>query len=242
MTYCVGMKIRDSLVAIADTRLTSGNQTTTAKKISTYQKERHSLFIMTSGLRAVRDKTLTYFDDAIEGREDSFNKVYKAVNAFAEQLRRVADEDKKALAESGLHFNLHAIIGGQCSDDTEQKLYLLYPEGNWVEIGIATPFFIIGNTGYGKPILDRVVTAESDVEFALKAGFLSFDATRLSTNDVGFPIDVLLYKRDSFRIVEARYKEEELANISRAWNESIVKAIHGTNGDWIHKLTDQTGG
>lgn len=241
MTFCLGIRTRTHLIGLADRRITSGNQTTTARKITTYQKPRHTLFIMTSGLRSVRDKALTYFNDAMTEHDASFNKVYKAVNAFAEQLRRVADEDKRALAESGLHFNLNALIGGQFEDDEDHKLYMLYPEGNWLEVGVATPFFIIGNTGYGKPILDRALDVESTLGFALKAAFLSFDATRLSTNDVGFPVDVIVYARNSFKIVEERYDEEEMGVISKKWNEAVVRSIHGIDGGWIDRISTKMG-
>ncbi len=237
MTYCLGIKTKTSLIGLADTRITSGNQTTLGKKISLHQHEKSSIFIMTSGLRSVRDKALTYFNEVLEERDIPFNKLYKAVNALAQQLRRVAREDKQALLEAGLTFNLYAIIGGQLSDDEDHKLYLLYPEGNWVESTLATPFFIIGNTGYGKPVLHRVVTPESSTEFALKAGFISFDATRLSTNDVGFPIDVLVYEKDSYNMAEQRFERDELAGISKEWNRTIVESIQGIDGRWIAKVS-----
>ncbi len=236
MTYCLAIRTKEGLIALADTRITSGNQTTTARKITIHQRPRHSLFIMTSGLRSVRDKAVTYFEEEIEVSDATFNKLYKATNAFAKQLRRVAKEDKKALTESGLSFNLHALVGGQLEEDAEPKLYMVYPEGNWVEVGEATPFFIIGNTGYGKPILDRAISYESSLKFALKTGFLSFDATRLSANDVGFPIDVAVYPASSFAITEQRYEEADLAAISRYWDDAIVQLINGTDDAWVHHL------
>lgn len=236
MTYCLAIRTKEGLIALADTRITSGNQTTTARKITIHQRPRHSMFIMTSGLRSVRDKAVTYFEEEIEASDATFNKLYKATNAFAKQLRRVAKEDKKALTESGLAFNLHALVGGQLEEDAAPKLYMVYPEGNWVEVGEATPFFIIGNTGYGKPILDRAISYESSLKFALKTGFLSFDATRLSANDVGFPIDVAVYPANSFSITERRYEEEDLAAISRYWDDAIVQLINGTDDTWVHHL------
>lgn len=183
MTFCLGIKVKAGLVAIADTRITSGTDTTVKKKIYVQQKNNHSFFIMTSGLRSVRDKAVTYFEEVLE-EEGSFSKLYQAVNAFGKQLRRVADEDKEVLQKSGLKFNLNTIVGGQLQDDDEHKLYLLYPEGNWVELGESAPFVIIGNSGYGKPILNRIINENSSLAEALKAGFLSFDSTRVSANDV----------------------------------------------------------
>jgi putative proteasome-type protease len=236
MTYCLGIKVRQGFIGIADTRITSGNQTTRAKKVYTINRENHSFFIMTSGLRSVRDKTMTYFKEIIEDRDESFNKLYKAVNAFADQVKRVASEDKESLKEAGLNFNLHAIVGGQLQDDDEHKIYLLYPEGNWIEVSEGSPFVIIGNNGYGKPILDRVIKYDASLKFALKAGLLSFDATRISANDVEYPIDVIYYTKGSFTIIEQRYKKEELQAISKLWNKNLTKSIDDLPDDWMDKL------
>jgi len=239
MTYCLGIKLKSGIVGIADTRITSGYETAKAKKVFTINKDKHSLFIMTSGLRSVRDKALTYFMEVIEEEDETFNKLYKAVNAFARQVRKAADEDKAALKESGLNFNLFAIVGGQLQDDKEHKLYLLYPEGNWIEVTEGSPFAIIGNNGYGKPILDRVIKYDSTMEFALKAGFLSFDATRISANDVDFPIDVVYSKKDSFRITEKRYKKEELQEIIKFWDKRLSESINNIPDEWIDKITSK---
>ncbi len=236
MTYCLGIKLKTGFVGISDTRITSGHETTKAKKVFTVNKENHSFFIMTSGLRSVRDKAITYFKEIIEENDESFNKLYKAVNAFADQVKRAANEDKASLKEAGLDFNLNAIVGGQLQDDDEHKIYLLYPEGNWVEISEGSPFVIIGNSGYGKPILDRIVRYNSSLKFALKAGFLSFDATRISANDVDFPIDVIHYKKDSFHITEKRYKREELQEISKRWNKGLSESINALPDDWMEKM------
>lgn len=239
MTYCLGIKLQSGLIGIADTRITSGYETAKAKKVFTINKEKHSLFIMTSGLRSVRDKAITYFMEVIEEEDETFNKLYKAVNAFAKQVRKAAEEDKAALKESGLNFNLYAIVGGQLEDDKEHKLYLLYPEGNWIEVTEGSPFAIIGNNGYGKPILDRVIRYDSSMEFALKAGFLSFDATRISANDVDFPIDVIYSKKDSFAITEKRFKKDEFQDIIRFWDKRLSESINDIPDEWINKISQQ---
>src|ERR1700710_963543 len=98
MTYCLGIKVKEGLVAIADTRITSGTDTTTKKKIFVEQKDKYSLFIMTSGLRSVRDKAILYFKELVA--QEEHNKLYKAVNAFGEQVKRVAAEDKSSLEKA----------------------------------------------------------------------------------------------------------------------------------------------
>lgn len=225
MTYCLGILSKEGVAGIADTRITSGNDTTTAKKLFTVKRTKHTYFIMTSGLRSVRDKAITYFREVVDQEDHDFNRLYKAVNQFGEQVKRVAREDSESLANSGLKFNLFAIVGGQLEEDEHPKLYLLYPEGNWIEIGPGTPYVIIGNTGFGNPILKRVLRYESELGFGLKAGFLSFEATRLSANDVGYPIDTVVLKSGDYQLIENRFEEKELLHISEYWNSRLSDAI-----------------
>ncbi|WP_028665550.1 peptidase [Runella zeae] len=239
MTYCLGIKVASGLVAIADTRLTSGTEVTTNKKISIHQLENHSMFIMTSGLRSVRDKAVTYFKEVIEDQDRSFNKLYKAVNAFGQQVRRVANEDREALEEAGLNFNLYAIVGGQLENDDEHKLFLLYPEGNWVEVGETSPFFVIGNSNYGKPLLFRSLKYNSSMVDALKVGFLSFDSTRVSANDVDYPIDVVMYERDSFHLTEHRFQKDDLAHLSLQWSMLLQNSVQRLPNDWMGPVLEK---
>jgi putative proteasome-type protease len=236
MTFCLGIRLKTGIVGISDTRITSGNETTRAKKVFVLNRKKHSLFIMTSGLRSIRDKTITYFNEVLEEQDQEFNKLYKAVNAFADQVRRVNREDKISLEESGLNFNLHAIVGGQLENDERHKLYMLYPQGNWIEIGQATPYIIIGNTGYGRPILDRSVKYESEIKYTLKSAFLSFDATRISSNDVDYPIDIILYLNDSYQIIEHRFDKNDLEQISDLWRNKIEKGLNEMPDDWMAQL------
>lgn len=236
MTFCISIKTKNGIVGISDTRITSGTETTTAKKVYINQKPNHSLYIMTSGLRSVRDKALTYFREIIESEDGQWDKLYKAVNALAQQVRRVAEEDKKPLLDSGLRFNLHALVGGQFENDDEHKVYLLYPEGNWIELGEGSPYFIIGSTGYGKPILDRTLKYDSEIPYALKAAFLSFEATRISSNDVDYPIDVVIYPKNSFNIVQERYLKEELQDLSALWSQNLSNALQKLPESWMDKI------
>jgi putative proteasome-type protease len=212
-------------VGIADTRVLSGSECISARKVTVYQQDGQVMFLMTSGLRSLRDKALTYFDEVIMEGEQPFDRLFKAVNAFAAQIRRVAHEDKEVLVESGLHFNIHALVGGQFVNDREQKLYLIYPQANWVEIGQGTPYHIIGASGYGKPILDRTLKHHDSMRFALKVSCLAFDSTRISAADVDFPIDVILYERDSYRIVEHRYQKDDLLEMSTWWQERLRQSV-----------------
>ena len=117
--------------------------------------------------------------------------------------------------------------------DREHKLYLLYPQGNWVEVGQGTPYYLIGESSFGKPILDRALTYESSIETALKIGYLAFDATRTSASDVDFPIDVVIYEKDTYAVVEERYERQSLIHISEWWQDRIKGSVSEISSDWI---------
>ncbi|KEO74699.1 peptidase [Anditalea andensis] len=235
MTFCLGIKTQTGIVGLADTRITSGSETTTSKKIYTVNKEKHTFFIMTSGLRSVRDKAITYFTEVIEEQDDNFNKLYKAANEFGNQIKRVAKEDQASLEAGGLSFNLFSIIGGQLEQDKEPKLYLLYPQGNWIEIRKGTPFVIIGNSGFGTPILRRSLKYEESLEFALKSAFLAFEATRISVNDVDYPIDTVVLENDSYNIIETRFEQKEVEHIAEFWNTKLKDAINTLPAQVLNK-------
>ncbi|GGF45755.1 peptidase [Echinicola rosea] len=239
MTFCLGIKTKHGIVGLSDTRITSGNETTTSKKVFVVNKKKHSFFVMTSGLRSVRDKAITYFTEVIQKQDDQFDKLYKTVNELGNQIKQVAKEDKKNLEEAGLDFNLHAIIGGQLQDDEEPKLYLLYPQGNWIEIRKGTPFVIIGNSGFGNPVLRRSITYDETLDFAIKSAFLAFDATRISANDVDFPIDTVTLSNNAFKIIEHRFEQQELIHISEFWNSRLKNAVSALPADTL-QLAFQT--
>lgn len=239
MTYCLGIKTQHGLVGLSDTRITSGTETTSSRKVFTVNRNKHCFFIMTSGLRSVRDKTITYFSEMMEEEGEEFKKLYKTVSRFGDLVKQVAKEDKVSLEENGFSFNLHAIIGGQLERDTEPKLFLLYPEGNWIEIGPSTPFVIIGNKGSGHPILKRSVTFKESLEYSMKCAFLSFDATRISANDVGYPIDTVLLRNDSYFIHENRFDEADLRDMSELWNSMIRKTIDELPGQSLEAIFEK---
>jgi putative proteasome-type protease len=236
MTFCLAMATSDGLVGLADTRVTSGSEATISRKVITRQHGRHALFLMTSGLRSVRDKALTYFSEALEREDARCDKLYKAANVLGEQVRQVAAEDKAALTEGSLSFDLHCLVGGQLENDRQPKLYLVYPQGNWVEVSEGTPYFVIGETAYGKPLLDRALAHTSSLEKALKIGYLAFDATRTSATDVDFPLDVVVYRPGTYEIVEHRFEHPDLAHVSAWWNAHLRALIDDVPSGWVGQV------
>ncbi|MBL0319137.1 MAG: peptidase [Alphaproteobacteria bacterium] len=239
MTFCLAMKLKDGIIGFADSRITTGVECIIARKVTVFEHENHSMFMMTSGLRAARDKALTYFSEIMEEMDHTFDKLYKAVNEFAQQIRRVQFEDRKGLEESGLHFNLHCIIGGQLERDETPKLYLLYPQGNWVEVSEGTPYYIIGESSYGKPLLDRALNFDTDLETALKIGYLAFNATMTSATDVGFPLDIVVYPANSYKMIQQQFVKEDFKKVDKWWMERIRKSVKEVPNDWSSSLTDQ---
>ena len=224
MTFCIGMKCEEGLLAIADTRITSGTETSTAKKISVHAIQGGTMFIAASGLRSVRDKTLTYFEEETQSDGTGIRRLYHAANLLAAQMRRVQQEDGEWLDRSGLSFDMHCVLGGQFQEDSTHRLYHVYPEGNWVEVGSGTPYSIIGESSYGKALLDRVWRHDCALADAFTAGLLSFDATRISAADVDPPVDVVLYRSGTFQMHEQRFDGEALTPLSDYWQEAMTQA------------------
>jgi putative proteasome-type protease len=238
MTYCLGIRVADGLVCLADGRITSGNQVTNAQKLSMHGSGTAQFAIMTSGLRSLRDKTLAYLErDMRKNHPSGFATMLDAVTAYCHCLRGVAKEDREQLESSDLSFNLHTLIAGAQPDDDEPSIFLVYPEGNWIEVDRRTPYLSIGATAYGKPILDRALTFDTSITTSLKLAYLSFDSSRFSSADVGFPIDLATYSRTERRWRRAHYDYDDLREQRIWWNEHIKKlAIEMPDGPWLGEL------
>jgi len=235
MTYCVGIKVQEGLVCLADGRITSGSQLSSAQKGTMIDAGEHSFLLMSSGLRSVRDKSLALLrrDLAAGGCRTMLD----ACSAFCHCLRRVEEEDREALERSKLMFNLHALLCGQLNDDREPQIYLVYPEGNWIEVDRRTPHLAIGVTSYGKPILDRALKHETSLRAALKIAYLSFDSSRFSSNDVGFPFDLYTYTCADRRWRAASFEYDDLVEQRHWWNANITRlAERFPDGPWQDRL------
>jgi putative proteasome-type protease len=225
MTFCLGIKVREGLVGISDTRISAGSETIKAPKVSTFRHDGKALFLLTSGLRSVRDKTLIYFEELLASQTVPFDKLYKALNGLASCVRRVETEDNAALRAAGMFLDLHCIVGGQLAQDPEPRLFLMYPQGNWVEIGQGTPYQIVGIGSYGRPVLDRTLRFDDPLEYALKVGCLAFDSTRIAVSDVDFPIDATLYRAGTYQVVRHTFTKEDLASMSAWWGDRLRSSM-----------------
>ena len=236
MTFCVGMRLKEGIIGLADNLIITGNEAIRAKKVTSHKAGDNSFFLMTSGLRSARDKTITYLDEALEHTEEPLDRLYKAVNLFSKQLRRVKEEDGEALSDSGFPFNMYSIIGGQFENDPEPQLFLVYPQGNWINVGITSPYVIIGESKYGKPIIKRTLTYDTNLDTALRIAYLAFDSSRINAIDVDFPIDVIVYRANSFCLEQYSFTENELADISEWWQERLRKSAEEMPAEWVKKV------
>ena len=239
MTFCVGIKVRGGVVALADTRIVRGGEQVNKQKLAEFVHADQSLFTMTSGLRSVRDKTLTYVDESLRSGGQAIDRLYQFVNLFGSQLRRVKDEDGPALAATNHSFNLNAVVGGRLASDIEPQLFYIYPEGNWVEAAIDSPYFMIGRTYYGKPILDRLLRFDTPLTAAIGLAFLAFDATRASVTDVGYPIDLAVLATGDHTPRYQRFGEQDLLTTSQWWTQMLTQSLADMPMQWASGLTAQ---
>ncbi len=236
MTFCVALKTREGLVALADTRIVKGSEWLTKSKLSLLQHRSESFFIMTSGLRSIRDKLMIHTDELLQHNADEYSRLHQVATMFGQQLQSIRQDDGGALEQSNLSFNLHAIIGGRLHEDTEPCLYFLYPEGNWIEAAEDSPYFMIGRTYYGKPILDRLMSVDVPLDRACALAMLAFDATQTSVTDVGFPIDMLTIPADGGESRDHRFEQAALSEATESWHRHLREAMEELPMEWAAPL------
>jgi putative proteasome-type protease len=234
MTFCVGLRVDDGLVALADTQIVRGGEVSSKAKLSLHSHDDRPWFVMTSGLRSVRDKVVLRLEDRLAAADEPLRRLHHVVTAFGDELKAVRAEDGPSLDEGGLRFNLHAIVGGQLADDEEPAMFMVYPEGNWVLATDDAPSFLIGRTSYGKPILDRLLKSDTPMPQAVALAFLAFDATRASVVDVEFPIDVVVMRDGELR--EHRFEPGDVAHASSFWHTQLRVALAEFPTAWAGPL------
>ncbi len=236
MTFCVGIKVRQGVIALADTQIVRGSEQVSKQKLSILNHADDSLFVMTSGLRSVRDKSLTYLGEQLDQQPQAIDRLYKVVNLFGEQMRRVYAEDGASLAASGMAWDPHAIIGGRLPQDLSPQLFFVYPQGNWIESAPDSPYFIIGRTQYGKPILDRLLNFETPLRSAVALALLAFDATRTSVTDVECPIDVAVIAEGDRHARFQRFSRDEIGGVTQWWTQTLSQSLACLPMDWAANL------
>jgi putative proteasome-type protease len=232
MTYCVGLLLNDGMVLLSDTRTNAG-----LDNISTYRKMfvfedpgERVIAIMTAGSLSVTQTTMARLREAMEHPdEDDANNIMKAptmlkvADIVGGMLGRVREEIDEKLATMNQGASASMIVAGQRKGGT-MRMFLIYPEGNFIEATEDTPFLQIGEHKYGKPILDRVVKPATSLADAQKAVLLSMDSTLRSNLSVGMPLDLVVIEKDACKVTSKRRIEagdEAFRAMSDAWSAAL---------------------
>ena len=206
MTYCVGIKLDAGLVFLSDSRTNAGlDQISTFRKMMVYEKPGDRFMVMLSAgnlsiSQSVREILQVEKIDHPGGEPITLwnaTSMFDAVRVLGSAVRRVYDQDGPSLKQSGIDFNASMIFGGQIKGEA-MRLFLVYSAGNFIEATRETCFFQVGESKYGKPVLDRMVTPATGLDEAAKCALVSMDSTLKSNLSVGLPLDLLVYERDQY--------------------------------------------
>lgn len=232
MTYCLGIKTESGLVLASDSRTNAGiDQVDTCRKMHTFSLPGERLFvILSSGSLSLTQSVLTLVEDEFRRGAGlaSVQNFYQAARTVGGHVRTVSDLDRAALERDGLGFNINLIIGGQIRGE-EPHLYLIYPQGNPLRATIESPFLQIGESKYGRPILDRGIRHhETTLEEATKYALLSIDSTMRSNMAVGPPIDIIAYAPGDFdlrRRARLTAADPRLTDLRSHWESELRRVI-----------------
>jgi putative proteasome-type protease len=231
MTYCVGLLLNDGIVLLSDTRTNAGlDNIATYRKMFVFEDPgERVIVILTAGSLSVTQTAMARLREVVEDpnspddmnimKTPSMLQVAEIVGSLLAQVR--VDIDEKMAMSQGASATM--IVAGQRRGG-EMRMFLIYPEGNYIEATEDTPFLQIGEHKYGKPILDRVVTTQTNLRDAQKAVLLSMDSTLRSNLSVGMPLDLAVIERDACRISEKRRIEpgdEGFRAMSDAWSSAL---------------------
>jgi putative proteasome-type protease len=213
MTYCVALRLDSGMIFASDSRTNAGvDHIATFTKMRVYEKNDDRVIVtLSSGNLAMTQGVVNIIDRQakIEDKETIWNvtSMYDAAVLVGDAMREMHRRDAPFLAQHSIEASANFLVGGQIKGE-EPRLFHVYAQGNFIEATDDTPYFQLGESKYGKPILDRVVSMATPQKEAAKCVLISFDSTMKSNISVGLPIDLLWYPRDSLRIgMQQRIRE-----------------------------------
>ncbi len=237
MTYCVGMMVDKGLVLMSDTRTNSG-----VDNISVFPKMFHwqvpgerMLAVMTAGNLATTQAVISLLEERTKAPDDRDNALLKAPTMFqvateiGKLLREVIEQRQAANGARGKgRFTATIILAGQI-EGMEPRLFMIYPEGNFIEASLDTPFFQIGETKYGRPIILRGYDRGMSFEDAVKLLMVSFDSTLKANLSVGMPLDLMVIEKGDFAPTHERritQGDEYFQSVSSSWGDALRKTFY----------------
>jgi putative proteasome-type protease len=244
MTYCVGILVDEGLVFLSDSRTNAGvDQISTFRKMAVFERRGdRAMVLMTAGNLAIAQSLNSILQERINAKDTTtpnlmtVSNMFEATRLVGEALREVYDRDAAALKEHGIEFNATLIFGGQIAGELP-RLFNIYSAGNFIEATADTPYFQIGESKYGKPILDRVIARSLSMQRAVKCALVSMDSTIRSNLSVGLPLDLVCIKRDTLKLgshISIDGQHDYFAMIHERWSDSLRRAFHAIpDPDWL---------
>lgn len=235
MTYCVGLRLNKGLVFMSDTRTNAGvdNFSMTRKMFTFEVPGERVITLMTAGNLATTQTLISLLEERSKATADRNPTILEEPSMFqvarlvGSTLKEVIEQSAPSGQESASKFRASIIMGGQIKG-SDPTLFLIYPEGNFVEVTDETPFFQIGEAKYGKPILVRAYDPEMSFADAAKLLMVSFDSTIKANLSVGMPLDLQTYENDKFVVANQRRIEsddEYYQMISEGWGDALRNAF-----------------
>lgn len=245
MTYCVAMCLRDGLIFASDSRTNAGvDHISTFRKMHIFERPgERSIVLLNSGNLATTQSVVSLLRNrCLHEGENLLNvkSVYEAAVLVGETIREVLNRDSGgATLAQGVDYSCSFLVGGQIRGEAP-RLFNIYPQGNFIEATLDTPFFQIGESKYGKPIIDRVVRHDTALNEALKCTLISFDSTIKSNLSVGLPIDLLKMPVGQLGTVKPFRVDDNntyFQSIRRAWGEGLRRVFAEIpDADWFDEL------
>ena len=243
MTYCVGMLVDAGMVFLADSRTNAGvDQISTFRKVTIFERPGDRVLVLLStGNLAISQALVSIVRERNENGAASVyhtSNMFEAAREIGDALREVHRRDAEALKGHSIEFNASFIFGGQIGSEPP-RMFCIYAAGNFIESTLDTPYFQIGESKYGKPILDRVITRSSSLAQAAKCGLISMDSTIRSNLSVGLPLDLVCIRRDALRVhshVNITEEHDYFRMIRTRWSESLRHAFHELpDPEWMRR-------
>jgi putative proteasome-type protease len=254
MTYCVGIRLDAGLVFMSDSRTNAGlDQISTYRKMMIYERpDDRFMVLLSAGNLSVSQsvREILQVEKLDRGAHEEPLSIWNATSMFdatrvlGSAVRRVYEQDGPSLKAAGIDFNASMIFGGQIKGEA-MRLFMVYSAGNFIEATRETCFYQVGESKYGKPILDRVLTPATRLDEAAKCALVSMDSTLKSNLSVGLPLDLLVYREGEFRsdhLVCIDDSNPYFRMIRSTWGQRLHEVFAGIDdprwdgGDAVHPL------
>lgn len=228
MTYCIAMLLEEGLLFASDSRTNAGvDHIATFRKMHLFQDGTdRRITIVSAGNLATTQSVISQLQKQLRQDDEnilSLHSLYDVATLVGKTVRDVIKRDSGQEAQNGVDYSCSLIVGGQIRGE-QPRLFNVYTQGNFIEATADTPYFQIGESKYGKPIIDRVINSKTSLAQAVKCSLISFDSTIRSNISVGPPIDLLIHRKDDFSIHEPyRFEEQHpyLKELRNGWSSGL---------------------